>query len=250
MNKNWKHIQFGDGTANFHWLHGWGHNKSALKRMAELFKNSGSHTLYDLPGFGESDMLHEGAGTHDYAKAFISQLKNETDNILVGHSYGGRVAIQCAARYPDTVKAIILIGGAGLQRKRSLGFKLKAFTLRTLGRLARLSDKIINTDLHKAYREKFGSSDYQKAGALRSTLVKAVTEDLSPQAMKVKCPVLLIYGSEDTETPPEIGRKYENLIPIARYEELKGYGHNDILTRGAYQCEALMRTFLKDLGDD
>ena len=78
----------------------------------------------------------------------------------------------------------------------------------------------------------------------------SVNEDLSAAARKTQCPTLLIYGSEDTETPPEIGRKYETLIPIARYEELPGYGHNDILSRGAYQCEALIKAFLKDLGDD
>jgi pimeloyl-ACP methyl ester carboxylesterase len=74
-----------------------------------------------------------------------------------------------------------------------------------------------------------------------------VTENLTNSAKKVKVPVLLIYGSDDTEAPPEIGQKYEDAMPIARYEELEGFDHWDILDRGAYQCEALIRTFFKDL---
>lgn len=247
--QKWHAEHFGEGDRQFVWLHGWGHDLSAFKRMAGLV-DGGTHSLFDQPGFGATPALTEGADTKAYADALAAQLDDTKKAIFVGHSYGGRVAVQLAAHYPEMVKAIILIGGAGLKRKRSIQFKVRAATLRTLGRLARLSDNLLGTNLRNAYVTRFGSSDYKKAGALRATLVSAVNEDLSPSARKVKCPTLLIYGSEDTETPPEIGRKYENLIAIARYEELKGYGHNDILSRGAYQCEALIKAFLKDLGND
>lgn len=248
--QNWHSETCGSGEQDFVWLHGWGHDLSAFKRMAGLFKNIGNHTLYDLPGFGKTPELREGADTRDYADNLVSQLTINDGAILVGHSYGGRVAVQIAANYPEKVKAIILIAGAGLKRKRSVAFKVRAYVLRTLGRLARLFDGVFKTDFRSKYVARFGSADYKNAGALRATLVSAVNEDLSSQARKVTCPTLLIYGSEDTETPPEIGRKYENLIPIARFEQLDGYGHNDILARGAYQCEALMKAFLKDLGHD
>lgn len=218
--------------------------------MAGLFSNTGSHTLYDLPGFGKTPVISGSAGTKDYADALAKQLEQQSGLILVGHSYGGRVAVQMAAHYPEKVKAIILIGGAGLKRRRSIWFRARAFILRTIGQLARFSDDLFKTRFRKKYIARFGSSDYKNAGKLRSTLVSAVNEDLSTAARKTQCPTLLIYGSEDTETPPEIGQKYETLFPIARYEELAGYGHNDILSRGAYQCEALMKAFLKDLGND
>ncbi len=246
----WNSEQSGTGAQPFVWLHGWGHDLNAFKRMAGLFAKSGTHTLYDQPGFGQTPILSEGADTKNYADALAYQLTSPKGTILVGHSYGGRVAVQIAAHYPEKIKAIVLIGGAGLKRRRSLKFKIRAFCLKTLGRLARLSDTVFKTNFRDKYVARFGSSDYKNAGPLRATLVSAVNEDLSAVARKVKCPTLLIYGSDDTETPPEIGRKYETLIPIARYEELSGYGHNDILSRGAYQCEALIKAFLKDLRDD
>lgn len=247
---NWHSEQLGSGDTQFIWLHGWGHDLTAFQRMAGLFVGCGTHTLYDQPGFGRTPPLTEGASTKDYADQLATQLNSTKGAIIVGHSYGGRVAVQLAAHYPEKVKAIILIGGAGLKRHRSINFRLRAFCLKKLGQLARFCDTIFKTDFRSQYVSRFGSSDYKNAGPLRGTLVSAVNEDLSAEARAVSCPALMVYGSDDTETPPEIGRKYETLIPIARFEELKGYGHTDILSRGAYQCEALMKAFLKDLGDD
>ncbi len=246
-NKNWYKTSFGEGDTSLVWLHGWGTSHQSFSRMADLFKKDGLNQLFDLPGFGNTPALKEDANTKTYAETLIPQLNDNKKHIIIGHSYGGRMAIQLAARYPDKVKAIILIAGAGLQRKRSLKFKLRASYLRTLGKLARLSDTLFKTNLRDAYTSKFGSEDYKKAGILRQTLVSAVTEDLTPQAREVRCPTLLVYGSEDTATPPEIGRKFEGLVPLARYTELNGYDHHDILTRGAYQCEALIKAFLKDI---
>jgi len=245
--KKWHCEKFGLGNQAFYWLHGWGHDLNAFKRMALLFKNGTVHTLFDQPGFGKTPALPEGATTREYADILAAQLAGTKDAIFIGHSYGGRVAVQLAAHYPEMVKAIILIGGAGLKRKRSIVFKVRAAALRALGRVARLFDFFFKTQYRAAYIARFGSADYRNAGPLRGTLVSAVNEDLSQIARQISCPTLLIYGSEDTETPPEIGRKYENLIPIARYTELAGYGHTDILSRGAYQCEAIIKSFLKDL---
>lgn len=221
-----------------------------MRRLADLIaKEGGRHLIFDQPGFGQTGRLFDGAGTADYADALAGQLQSFGPGpfVFVGHSFGGRVSVQMAAKHPTLVKAIILIGGAGLKRQRSLYFRIRAFLLKTLGRLARLSDAVFKTGLRDAYVERFGSADYKNAGPLRPTFVKVVNENLVAEAKATRCPALLIYGAEDTEAPPEIGRKYEQLMPIARFVEVKGFNHWDILTRGAYQCEALIKTFLKDL---
>lgn len=244
------HETFGTGEENtFVWLHGWGHSHGSLSRLAQLFKNQGKHYLFDLPGFGKSVKLTDGAGTRDYADALAKELKALTDRpcILIGHSFGGRVAVQMAAHHGEHVKAIILIGGAGLQRRRSITHKIRAFALRSLGKLARLCDSLFKSNFRQAYSNKFGSADYRAAGELRPTFVRVVNEDLSHEASSAECPALLIYGAEDNEAPPEIGRKYESLMQSALYHEIEGFGHLDILDRGAYQCQALISDFLKSL---
>ena len=246
----WQGDTAGGGAETFLWLHGWGYSRSGFERIAALFQNDGQNTLYDLPGFGKTPILFEGANTGDYADALAAQLDKGKRHIVIGHSYGGRVAVQLAANHPKLVKAIILIGGAGLPRKRSLFFKVKAATLRLLGKLARISDKVLGTDYRNAYIARFGSTDYRNSGKLRGTLVSAVTENLSNAAREIKCPALLLYGENDTDAPPEIGKRFETLIAVSRFTQLKGYDHHDILTRGAYQCEALIKSFLKDLDHD
>jgi pimeloyl-ACP methyl ester carboxylesterase len=242
----WHHQDFGDGEQTLIWLHGWGQNHTAMYRIARLFKADHKNRLFDQPGFGKTPIIKHG-GTEEYADALAAQLENGKPHIIIGHSYGGRVAIQMAARHPEKVKAVILISGAGIPRKRSIKFKVRAFILRSIGQGARLADSIFNSNLREQYSNRFGSNDYRNAGELRTTFVKAVTENLTIVAKQIKAPTLLIYGSDDTETPPEIGQKYEDAITIARYEELEGFNHWDILDRGAYQCEALIRKFFQDL---
>lgn len=244
-----KHVT-GTHGQNIVWLHGWGYDHTGFDRIATLFQKDSISTQFDLPGFGETPALFKGASTADYAEALAAQLDQTSSHILIGHSYGGRLAVQVAARYPNLVKAIVLIGGAGLPRKRSLGFKAKALFLKLVGKAAHMIDAVVGTNLRSAYVARFGSQDYKNAGELRATLVSAVTENLANQARQITCPALLLYGSDDTDTPGEIGKAYERLIPVSRYTELKGYNHHDILTRGAYQCEALIKGFLKDLKND
>jgi pimeloyl-ACP methyl ester carboxylesterase len=242
----WFHQTIGASGQSLIWLHGWGQNHGAMMRLATLFKGDHLNKIYDQPGFGQTPLIKD-AGTEEYADALIKQLDGTDKHILIGHSFGGRVAIQAAAKYPQMVKAVILINGAGIPRKRSLRFKIRAFILKQIGKAAHLSDTLFKTNLREAYSNKFGSSDYRNAGKLRTTFVKAVTENLTCTAKQIKAPTLLIYGSEDTEAPPEIGKKYEDAIAIARFEELQGFDHWDILDRGAYQCEALIRKFFQDL---
>src|SRR4029077_12888311 len=61
-------------------------------------------------------------------------------------------------------------------------------------------------------RDRFGSADYRQAGAMRPILVKAVSENLSEVARAVRCPVVLVYGEHDRETPPDLGEWLQRLI--------------------------------------
>lgn len=235
------------GSAVFIWLHGWGQDHKAMHRIASLFKLDGKHYLFDLPGFGKSPNPPTGAGTADYADILANKIKSLGTGpfIFIGHSFGGRVSVQMAARHAALVDKIILIAGAGIPKDRSISYKAKAYSLRWLGKVLRLTDKLLKTKFRSAYSQRFGSTDYKAAGDLRPTFVRVVNENLTEQARSVNCPTLLIYGSEDTETPPEIGKKYQAVLPNAQLQIMNGFGHLDILDRGAYQCQAVIKSFLK-----
>lgn len=239
----------GKNQAEIIWLHGWGQTHKSLLSLAGLFKRGFKNTLYDLPGFGASKMLEAGAGTADYAGALIGELENRksTPVVLVGHSFGCRVAIRLAAKRPDLVTGLVLIAAAGLPRKRGVGFRIKGFFLKILGKLAGALDTVFKTGFKARYRQRFGSRDYREAGDLLATFIKTVKEDLSETAKKVECPALLLYGSEDMETPPELGLKFRALIHHADLKILNGFDHLGILTAGQHQCQHHMMKFLQEL---
>lgn len=230
------------------WLHGWGQDHSSLLKIAKSLNYQGQQYLFDQPGFGQTAMLPKGSDTADYAAQLLQQLEaiGVTGPVtLVGHSFGARVAVQLAAAYPDRVDRVIMISGAGLKQKRSIIWRLKALRLKIMGKMAYLSDRVFGTDKLAEFRRTYGSADYRNAGELRETFVKVVNEDLSQKAKQLPCPALMIYGSEDRETPPAMGQRYARLIPFGRYVECRGFGHLDILDRGAYQVKALMEDFLQ-----
>ena len=246
----WHAVRLGSGEPHFLWLHGWGQTGNSLVRLANLFDRDGTHILIDFPGFGQTPRLADGAGTKEYANALAGEwtkLGLDDPAILICHSFGARVAVQMAVHHPDKVRALIFIGGAGLRRKRSLGAQLRGHIIKLNGRIAHLCDRLFGTKMLPAFREKYGSPDYKAAGSLRPTFVKVVNEDLSIEAKRIVVPTLLIYGDNDTETPPSMGEAYKNLIPKADYVCLKGFGHLDILERGAYQIESHLRRFLDRL---
>jgi pimeloyl-ACP methyl ester carboxylesterase len=83
-------------------------------------------------------------------------------------------------------------------------------------------------------RRRFGSADYRAAGELRPILVKAVSEDLTEIARGVRIPVVLLYGDQDRETPPEMGVRLNGLMPQSRLYVLRGFDHWSLLTDGRH----------------
>ena len=235
----------GGGRSRLVWLHGWGHDHRHLIPLAGLFEGEFRSTLYDLPGFGQTPPLEAGAGTGRYAEWLAAELAGEAGKVvLIGHSFGCRVALRLAARWPDKVAGLVLIAAPGLPRRRSLGWRLKALGLKGLAAAAGLCDRAFKTRRKEAFRNRFGSRDYRAAGPLRASLVAAVTEDLSETASNIRQPVLLIYGERDAETPPDIGRRFQALIPHSEFAVLPGIDHYNVLNRGVFRCERLIRVFL------
>ncbi len=92
----------------------------------------------------------------------------------------------------------------------------------------------------------FGSADYKSSGGLRKIFVRVVNEDLSEQAEKIQCPVTLIYGTEDTETPPEFGERYSRLIKHSKLFLLDGQDHYSVLQNGRHQTIKIISDIIKD----
>src|SRR5262249_44966259 len=91
----------------------------------------------------------------------------------------------------------------------------------------------------------FGSADYRNAGPLRAIFVKVVNEDLSSVAPRITCPVTLVYGTKDTETPLEIGERLNALIKNSQMVRLQDLDHYSILMEGRHQVAPVLKRFLE-----
>ncbi len=203
-NTNVNYIQYGRGK-DIVLLHGWGQNIEMMQFLGDPLSNSYRITILDFPGFGESEEPQEVWNITDYANMLhelLTKLKIENPT-LIGHSFGGRVAIRYAAQYP--VEKLVLFGSPCVITKKKQPLKVKA--LKAAKKLPGMK-KI--AEIAKNY---IGSRDYKAASPMmRNILVQVVNEDLSDYAKKITAPTLLIWGDQDTEAPVEEAKLLEKLL--------------------------------------
>ena len=203
-NTNVNYIQYGRGK-DIVLLHGWGQNIEMMQFLGDPLSNSYRITILDFPGFGESEEPQEVWNITDYANMLhelLTKLKIENPT-LIGHSFGGRVAIRYAAQYP--VEKLVLFGSPCVITKKKQPLKVKA--LKAAKKLPGMK-KI--AEIAKNY---IGSRDYKAASPMmRNILVQVVNEDLSDYAKKITAPTLLIWGVQDTEAPVEEAKLLEKLL--------------------------------------
>jgi len=239
-----------DAPLQLVWAHGWGVDHRLMAPMAESFSSRAANWLIDFPGFGASPRPENAWDTADYADAIAGWLKtlpraDGAKRVWIGHSFGGRVAVQLAARHPEAVDAIVLIAGAGLQRKRGAVERLVRWAKRLRYKLLRALTR--GEAAKRALAARFGSADYRNAGPMRPIFVKVVQEDLSAEAARVHHPALLLYGTLDEETPAEYGARYARLMADARFVELPGLDHYSVLGDGRHQVLTRLKEFLDGL---
>ncbi len=237
--------RFGEGEHLFLWAHGWGQSHDAFMPLAQSFERRGVNCLIDFPGFGKSDMPYGDWGVGDYASSmgrFLETYFPDKKCIWIGHSFGCRVGVKLAAHSPEKFKAMCLIAGAGLPAKRSILRRLNnTVRVRMFKMLKYLTWSEAQRDKLRSY---FGSADYKNAGPMRGTFLKVISEDLSGDARRVQCPVQLIYGENDTETPPDMGRRYNGLITYSALDILPHMDHYTLLGSGRHQTLKILNEFV------
>ncbi len=213
-NLNINYIQYGEGQ-DIVLLHGWGQNIEMMRPIGDNFQDRFRITILDFPGFGESEEPKSAWTIEDYELMLEEFLKkvNVKKPIVIGHSFGGRVAIRYCARNP--IEKLVLFGSPciRIQEELSIGVKI----LKKLKQLPGLNGI-------GEYMKKFiGSRDYKAASPImRKTLVNVVNEDLSKYAREIEEPTLLIWGEQDTEAPLNDAKQLEKLMIDAALIVLPG----------------------------
>lgn len=212
-------------------LHGWGADAKLYSGIIEFLSKKYEVFAPDLPGFGDTEeppTPYDVSDFADFVIEFANTLKIKK-SILLGHSHGGRIIIEIAAREkpPIEIEKIILVGSAGIKPKKTLKQKTKIAVYKiskrtySFGLMKRLFPKALEN-----LRKRTGSADYNAASpVMRQSLVKVVNSDYSKVLYKIKTPTLLIWGDKDTATPISDGERMESLIPGSGLAVIKGGTH-------------------------
>ena len=231
-------------------LQGWGTELGMYDSVAAAIADKYKVIQLDLPGFGASDEPDEAWSVDDYCDFFCSFMKElkVKKAVLIGHSYGGRLIIKMAARkdLPFEISKIMLVDSAGIMPERSAAqdFRVKRY---------KAMKKFLTSDLiHSLFPEvidywlsKQGSEDYKKASpVMKACLVKAVNEDLKDIMPDVKQETLLVWGTEDMDTPLSDAHTMEELMPNAALVKFEGAGHYSFLEQPVL-FRSVIRSFLE-----
>jgi pimeloyl-ACP methyl ester carboxylesterase len=179
----------------------------------------------DLPGFGVAPPPPEPWSTARYAE-WVAPVLDElgAQPVLLGHSFGGRVALHLAASHPDRIGALVLTGvprladtGAGRRSQPALAFRVA----RVLHRA-----KLVGDDRMETLRQRYGSADYRAAtGVMRGVLVKAVNETYEQQLAAFPGPIELVWGDDDDQAPIAAARAALEFCRDGTFTALPGAGH-------------------------
>ena len=194
------YIQYGKGK-DVVLLHGWGQNIQMMNPVGQNLSDHFRITILDFPGFGSSETPEFAYTISDYTEVLHELLKSLGIEVptLIGHSFGGRVAISYASIYP--VEKLVLFGSPFMVREKN---SLKTKLLKNLKKI-KLLDGVA-----EYMKNHIGSRDYRAAsGVMREILVKTVNTDLTENVKKIKVPTLLIWGERDTEVPVKEAEKLE-----------------------------------------
>jgi len=216
-------------------LHGWGGNKDSLASLAAPFAREYRVTLVDLYGFGATPHPDRQLNLSDYADAVAALIRSYkmTSVILVGHSFGGKIALCLARKYGAMIDKMVLIDASGIRPKRSLRFYYRVILYKIRKKLG----LITASDEH-------GSRDYRAAkGHLRDTFVSVVNTHLDKELRYITLPVLLLWGAEDKETPVYMARRLKNRLSGAKLFVMEGAGHFSYIDKYA-ECLALVKKFI------
>jgi pimeloyl-ACP methyl ester carboxylesterase len=206
-------------------LHGWGTSLDTFRPMAEDLGRFHTVTTFDFPGHGQSDLPPTAWAVDDFVGLTVdlmAELGIEKASVL-GHSFGGRVAIKLAAAHPEKVDRLVLVDAAGVPPAQTLRRRLKRFASRFANTVGRLGSP--GQAVRRKIVARIASPDYKAAGPLRDTFLAVVREDLRPSMPLIKAPTFLIWGDLDDDTPPADARAMEKLIPGARLLVIKNAGH-------------------------
>ena len=200
-------------------LHGWGADCESFNiLLGDLEQNFTVYRL-DFWGFGRSESPPLCSDVFTYAEVVYEFIESVICSrvIVLGHSFGGRIALIIGGR--ELIEKVILIDSAGLLPRFSI---IKYFKVK---RFKKLKNRVQAGKESAKKLEKFGSSDYKNLNEnMKSVFIRVVNEDLARFAQSLDKPTLILWGRKDKQTPLYMAKRLRKMIKNNRFKVVNG-GH-------------------------
>lgn len=229
-------------------IHGFGTNAFTWAKIRVMLSLRNTVFAVDLKGFGDSPKPHDRAyGLHDQAACVLSfiERRNLQDVAIVGHSWGGAIALLVALelqqRAPARLRSLLLIDSmCGPQHLPRILTFLRIPLLSTLivrlvppvwlARFALLFSYRDPRKIEDAFVDAYAAPLRTRAGrrallASAGQMHAADFESLMRRCGELRVSVLLLWGSEDRIVPLSVGERLEAAISGARLVVLDRCGH-------------------------
>ncbi|MCK9393666.1 MAG: alpha/beta hydrolase [Candidatus Paceibacterota bacterium] len=210
-------------------FHGWGGTSFSWLNVASILADDGFDVVtMDMPGFGETPPPSDIWGTDEYVKFLYDFCKKiKLDNFyLLGHSFGGAIALKFTSEHGSMVKNLILCDAAVIRKER-LSFRQK-----TAKFLSKIGSKIVSKTPFYPLFERIayklaGTYDYYRANPIMKDIFKKIIiDDMSSLAEQLKISCLILWGEFDHITPLEDAFILNDLMENSTLKIINNSGHN------------------------
>ncbi len=181
----------------------------------------------------------------NFVKRFINKMKLK-NFILIGNSLGGHIGLIYTILHPKKVKKLILTGSSGLYENSFGG----SFPKR--GDYNYINDRVNHTFynpniLSKKYIDDVFDTLNDNAKCLNIITIarSAQRNNLAKKLYKITCPTLLVWGLNDTITPPSVAHQFHKLIPKSRLKFIDKCCHAPMMESPA-KFNQLIKPFIEE----
>lgn len=211
-------------------LHGWNLSGERFSPLSSLLEKKGYRVFApDFPGFGKAPPPDKPWHVQDYAKflAGYIQKKGIKNPILIGHSFGGRVALKFVEANPSGAKKIVLTGTPGfspIPSKKLMVFLVISKIGGLLFSLPGLRGK--EDEARKFLYKLAGAKEFLRAeGVMRQTFKYIVADDLQSAMKSVRIPCHMVWGEKDVIVPLSVPKRMGSLITHAAFTIIPDTDH-------------------------
>tara|TARA_B110001469_G_scaffold82953_1_gene78487 strand:- start:1412 stop:2176 length:765 start_codon:yes stop_codon:yes gene_type:complete len=247
IEENFTYAEAGEGPAIIV-LHGLMGTLSNFEGTFDHFSKNGYNVLIpELPLYSLPLLKTNVKNLAGFLKDFMEHKKLDSA-ILLGNSLGGHIALYFTKNYQEKVTALVLTGSSGLYEK-AMG---DSFPKR--GSYEYIEEKTKGVFYDPAIGTKEMVDDVFKIVNDRSSVIRtlaiaksAIRHNMSADLPEMKIPTCLIWGKQDTVTPPEVADDFHKLLPNSNLFWIDKCGHAAMMERPE-QFNSILDKWLKDRG--